>query len=102
MELAVNGNEVTGTYRTNVGAPAPTEEFDIVGFVTGDLITFTVNFGMYGSLTAWAGQHTEPRPNEYEIQTLWHLAKNIADPDEPTGLWAGVLAGANVFTRPVS
>ena len=97
MELSVNGNKVTGKYRANVGAPQPTEEFDLVGWATEDLITFTVNFGKYGSLTAWVGQHTEVRPGEYEIRTLWHLAKDIPDADEHENLWAAVLAGANTF-----
>ncbi len=101
MELSVNGNAVSGVYRTNVGAPTPTEEFDLVGLVTGDLITFTVNFGKYGSLTAWAGQHTEKGVGEFEIKTLWHLAKNIPDAEEPSDLWSGILAGANSFSRPL-
>jgi Avidin family len=100
MELSVAGNTVSGTYRTNVGAPAPTEEFDLTGFVTGDLITFTVNFGKFGSLTAWAGQHTQPRPGEFEIKTLWHLARNIEDAKEPSDLWSGIWAGANTYVRP--
>ncbi|KLN59644.1 hypothetical protein WH96_16490 [Kiloniella spongiae] len=100
MELSVQGNDVSGIYRTNVGEPTPTEEFDLTGFASGDLITFTVNFGKYGSLTAWAGQHTVIRPGEFEIKTLWHLAKNIAEQNEPKELWSGILAGANSFVRP--
>lgn len=99
MELSVSGNNLSGVYRTNVGNPPPTEEFALVGFVTGDLITFTVNFGKYGSLTAWAGQHTEIRSGEFEIKTLWHLSKNVADADEPKDLWSSILAGANSFVR---
>jgi len=99
MELSVSENSITGIYKTNVGTPQPTEEFSLVGFVTGDLITFTVNFGKYGSLTAWAGQHTEPTPGEFVIKALWHLAKNIPDADEPDDLWSAVLAGANNFRR---
>ena len=45
MEVQINDNTVSGIYRTNVGSPKPTEEFALVGFATGDLITFTVNFG---------------------------------------------------------
>lgn len=99
MELTVQGNHISGIYRTNVGSPSPTEEFDLKGFATGDLITFTVNFGKYGSLTAWAGQHTEESPGSYVINTLWHLAKNVPDADEPDDLWSAVLAGANQFSR---
>ena len=100
MEIAVNVNQITGVYRTNVGAPTPSEEFDLVGFVTGDIITFTVNFGKYGSLTAWAGQHTEVSAGVFEIKTLWHLAKNVPDANEPEELWSAILAGANSFKRP--
>jgi hypothetical protein len=99
MELSVSGNNVTGIYRTNVGSPKPTEEFDLTGYVTGDLISFTVNFGKYGSLTAWVGQHTEPEAGQFEIKTLWHLTKNVPDNDEPDDLWSSILAGANSFTR---
>lgn len=100
VELSISGNRLSGVYRTNVGSPEPTEEFDLCGFVTGDVISFTVNFGKYGSLTAWVGQHTEIRPGEYTINTLWHLAKNVPDHDEPKDLWSAVLAGGNSFHRP--
>ena len=89
---------VTGTYKTGVGQPDPTESFPLSGFVSGDLITFCVHFGPYGSLTAWAGQHTVEDGNEM-INTLWHLATDVAEEDEPANLWRGILAGANTFTR---
>jgi len=100
MEISVDENKLSGVYRTKVGAPTPSQEFELVGFVSGDLITFTVNFGKFGSLTAWAGQHTEVRSGEFEIRTLWHLTKNTEDSEEPEEMWASVLAGANSFSRP--
>jgi hypothetical protein len=99
MELVITGNGVTGVYRTHVGQPKPTEAFPLVGFVTGDMISFTVNFGKYGSLTAWVGQHTEPKPGNYAIRTLWQLSKNVQDQDEPEQLWGSVLTGSNLFAR---
>jgi hypothetical protein len=98
MTLHVQQGRVSGKYRTGVGAPGPTEEFDLAGFCSGDLIAFTVNFGKYGSLTAWVGQVAGEPPDE-RIQTLWHLAKNVEDPNEPKQLWAGVLTGADIFAR---
>ncbi|MEJ8474433.1 avidin/streptavidin family protein [Roseibium algae] len=100
MDLVVNVNLLSGEYRTNVGLPAPSEEFDLTGFVTGDLITFTVNFGRYGSLTTWAGQQTETSTGQVEIKTLWYLTKNVPDSREPNELWSSILAGAGTFTRP--
>ncbi|MFT5548143.1 MAG: hypothetical protein ACI9CO_000055 [Candidatus Azotimanducaceae bacterium] len=100
MELSVDvDGDIQGRYRTGVGRPTPTEEFDLKGFVSGDLIVFCVNFGTYGSLTSWAGQHTRDENGREVIFTLWHLAKNISDENEPEELWAGILAGANEYTR---
>lgn len=99
MDLTVSSDGiVTGKYMTAVGAPGDEEEFDLTGFVSGDLISFTVNFGKYGSLTSWSGQHTENETGAI-IKTMWLLAKNVNDPDEPANLWGAVLTGANTFTR---
>lgn len=99
MDLSISGNLVSGIYKTNVGSPKPTEEFPVTGFVTGDLICFSANFGKYGSLTTWAGQHTETKPGVFEIKTLWHLAKDVPDSNEPKEMWSAVWAGANDFSR---
>jgi hypothetical protein len=70
----------------------------LLGFASDDLISFTVNFGKYGSLTSWVGQLAGTGATE-TIKTLWHLARNVADTDEPTKLWGSILAGADDFTR---
>ena len=98
-EMALSVSEVgklQGTFRTQVGTPSPAETFELVGFVSGDLITFTVNLEPHGSLAVWAGQHAVVSDTE-KIYTLWHLAENIRDEAKPTHLWAGILAGSNVF-----
>ena len=100
MDIAVDASgKVTGKYRTGVGNPTPAEEFDLVGFATGDLLSFTVNFGQYGSLTSWVGQHTKDAQGAEQIKTMWLLSKNITDPDEDAGLWGSVLTGADLFFR---
>ena len=98
MTIQVVDGRVTGTYRTGVGEPDPAEEFDLVGFASGDQISFTVNFGEYGSLTSWVGQHTVENGTEV-IKTMWLLSKNVPDQDEPKNLWAAVLTGYDNFTR---
>lgn len=95
LTVAANG-QVTGRYQTMVGSPGDTEEFDLIGFASGDLLSFTVNFGKYYSLTSWVGQHTEESGVEI-IKTLWLLAKNVED--EPGQLWGAVLTGYNNFNR---
>lgn len=99
MELVVNaGGAVIGKYRTGVGAPEPTHDFDLVGFVSTDQLSFTVNFGRYGSLTSWVGQHTCENGVE-QIKTMWLLSRNVEDADEGEALWGAVLTGADVFHR---
>jgi hypothetical protein len=99
MELTVDeAGYVTGIYRTGVGNPTPAEEFDLVAFASGDLLSFTVNFGKYGSLTSWVGQHTVEGGAE-RIKTMWLLAKNVEDANEPKSLWGAVLTGADTFHR---
>lgn len=98
MRLTVSRNSVKGKFRTGVGQPSPKEEFDLLGFVSADLIVFTVNFGAYGSLATWAGQHTVEKKLE-KIETLWHLARNVREEEEPEELWGAILTGADVFVR---
>lgn len=99
MKLSVDAQgNVTGKYKTGVGSPGPTEEFNLVGFASGDLLSFTVNFGQYGSLTSWAGQHTVENGKE-AIKSLWLLARNVKDPNEPNELWGAVLTGYDNFQR---
>ena len=102
MDIQVDKNGgVSGSYSTAVGAPGQEEEFQLVGFAAEDQISFTVNFGKYASLTAWAGQATEDADKNAVILTFWHLTKNIPDPAEPKNQWATVLTGSDVFKRSV-
>ena len=99
IELAVDDQgRVIGTFRTAVGVPSPKESFPLCGFADGDLIAFSVSFGLHESVTAWAGQHTVIGGRE-RIETLWHLARNIPDEDEDRALWAAIVAGADTFER---
>lgn len=97
LQVDASGN-VTGAYRTGVGAPGKTESFSLVGFASGDLLTLTVNFGKYGSLTSWVGQHTEEK-GQRVIKCMWLLASNVEDTEEPKKLWGAVMTGYNNFHR---
>lgn len=99
MYLSVGANgTVAGKYSTAVGSPTANERFPLVGFASGDLLSFTVDFGKYGCLTSWVGQHTEEN-GRFVIKTMWVLAKNVPDADEPKNLWGTVLTGYNNFVR---
>jgi len=99
MDLTVQEGLVSGTYRTAVGRASPTERFDLTGFATGDRIVFCVNFGVYGTLAAWTGLHSEDKGVE-EIYSLWHLPREIQDDEEAKDYrWSAILTGVNTFKR---
>src|SRR5205085_54806 len=104
MNLKIANGVVSGTYSTAVGAPDPKDEFEIRGIVADDLISFIVGWRNqtvdYRSMTAWVGQLTKDDDAVTDrLETLWHLAKNIPDADEPAMLWGTVRTGADRFRR---
>jgi hypothetical protein len=104
MNLKVVKDSVTGTYHTAVGAPKPQDTFDVNGVVDDDLISFIVNWKNqtvdHQSITAWVGQMTKDEDGVTDrIETLWHLAVNVPDPEEPQKLWGTVRTGADRFRR---
>lgn len=100
MELNVTApGIVSGRYSTKVGAPGDDDWFQLTGLASGDQIAFCVNFEGYGSLTAWVGQQIQDASQNAQLVTLWHLTKNVQDPDEPAQLWATVLTGSDIFMR---
>jgi hypothetical protein len=107
MEIAsvdLKAGTIAGTYRTGVGKPGPADVFPLAGFVNGDLIAFTVNWGKpisgqaVESLTSWAGQHTSAGSEEY-IKTFWNLAVNAEDASEADSLWRANWSGSDHFER---
>lgn len=89
---------LSGYYQTQLGQPDKSQKFPLTGFVQGDLITFTVNFTGYGSITSWSGQLSKDERGDY-IRTLWHLTRDIEDGQEDTDLWHSITAGASDFRR---
>jgi hypothetical protein len=98
MSLTVNGESLTGKYETAVGSGTG-NQFDLVGFTSGDVVAFSVNFGTEGSLTSWSGQDTMVNGKE-TIETMWLLAANLSnDADEPKTIWRSTWTGADNFVR---
>jgi hypothetical protein len=96
MHLQVQGGHVVGTYITAVGDPDE-KESELIGFVLGDLITFTVNFGK--SLAAWSGQIQTAAGQVDELVTMWHLIVDVPDEQEEKVMWKDTYAGSDRFTR---
>jgi hypothetical protein len=99
MNLTVNDSIVTGTYKTKVGSPDDKDLFFLTGFATGDLISFTVNFGKFDTLTSWAGQLAKEGNEPEMIHTCFVAAVDIKEGAEPDAIWGGVKAGSDFFQR---
>ena len=96
LETGPDGR-IEGTFKSGTGLAKPSDVCRITGFAAGDLVTFSVDFGKFGSLTAWTGHVTEER-GEAHIHAVWHMT--IATPTPAsTEVWKGVWTGSDVFSR---
>ena len=89
---------ISGDYRTELGAPDSGARFPLTGWAQRDVVSFSVSFTNFGSITSWSGQISEDRDGDY-IRTLWHLSRDVADEAEEEDLWQSITAGAAVFRR---
>ncbi|HSI85254.1 MAG: avidin/streptavidin family protein [Candidatus Methylacidiphilales bacterium] len=97
MKLAVISGNVTGKYFTGIGWMR-TEGVDLVGFATGDIISFNVNFGRVSALTGWVGQMTRDGEEDI-IKTMWLMTTDVPDDQEAQRLWSSFTTGADTFRR---
>ena len=97
LDLTVDGQRLTGRFRSGTGLAKGRTEADVVGFVSGNLVAFTANFGAHGSLTSWVG-HLIMETREPRIHAIWNLCVDV-----PFGsteeLWRGTWTGADIFER---
>lgn len=108
MDLAVNGNMISGTYTTAVPGQL---QGPLTGFVTfEDEIGFCVHWRWeedqngdgqlehHESICTWSGQ-VATHSGVDVIHTFWHLTNEVADAAEPDHLYAGMYTGGDYFVR---
>jgi Avidin family len=96
--LVEQGSHLSGVYIPSSGLEAG-RKLPLTGFRSGiDLISFVVNFGSNGPITAWAGQHTVEGGTE-KIITQWYMTVDVPDEEEDRQLYKSIWAGADVFVR---
>lgn len=77
LKIAADGL-VTGSFKTAGGRPKPEEEFPVTGWVNGEIISFTVSWLKYRSITTWCGRYYNDHGKD-TISFLWHLARQFSD-----------------------
>ncbi|QRN55382.1 avidin/streptavidin family protein [Dyella caseinilytica] len=97
MDLVVQGSAISGTYHSAVGDPSAPPKKPLTGSVSGDLISFTVNWG--DSITTWIGHGVIDDQGHAQIETLWQIALAVQDETNPQVSWKTVLAGADQFSQ---
>lgn len=90
VELRQEGSMLTGHYKSQKAAGPNPATGPLVGFVDGELITFTVHWDEYQAITSWTG-----RLEDEGITALWQMTSREPDGSE----WAGITAGADEFWR---
>lgn len=99
MELTVgDDHRIGGTYQTGVGVLDPGDKYNVTGFVEGDALSFSVDFGLLGSVASWTGHHVSDANGE-RLLTLWHLAQRVRDPHDESDTWRSLTAGSDEFVR---
>lgn len=105
LELEVeDGGRLRGWLKVDVGlasAAGKTVErraFPLAGFVSGELVSFSVGFGRLHSITAWAG-HLVKTPDGPRIEASWQMV--VGTPPDPHDIrsWRGTWTGFDVFRR---
>lgn len=97
LELTVDGCHLRGRFHSGTGLARGADGNDLTGFVSGNLIAFTVDFGELGSLTSWVG-HLALENGIPRIHVSWNMCVEL-----PRGhtddLWRGIWTGADTFER---
>jgi hypothetical protein len=96
LELVLDGRRLAGRFRSGTGL-AQGRGSELVGFVSGSLIAFTVNFGAHGSLTSWVG-HIVMENGTPRIHANWSMCVELPR-EETDELWRGTWTGADTFER---
>ena len=98
MDLVVaKDGKVSGKFRSGVGLSQRDEEFDVRGYVAGEVIAFIVDFARYETLTTWTG-HFVAEDGGPQIQAMWQMAV-ATPPRHGRDIWKGTWTGADAFRR---
>lgn len=96
MEFPDGGGLMRGKYKSGVGVSGDKNGNILTGFVSGNIVSFTVNFTQEKSVAAWAGQAIwNSLDSIWEIHTLWHLV----EPTSPADVWDDIQAGSDIFAQ---
>lgn len=98
MELTVDGESLSGTYRAIFQKNGRYEDFPLVGFRHGPLITFSVSFGRHGTVSSFTGQFHTIHGMEM-IETVWMLTEKVAKSKSSGSPVGEVLTGTTEFRR---
>jgi len=93
-------NAITGTYQSPSGTSG--QKFALSGWINhlkpkpkqdnAQVISFSVQWGTYGSITSWTG-YCKEQAGKPTIKTLWHLVSSNSQ-----YTWDHILTNSDIFT----
>jgi hypothetical protein len=99
LMVAPNGH-INGSFKVKETPEGDSVSYPLVGFVSGDVIAFCVNFAPHTTVTSWIGHiKTDSADKEgTSLETLWHMAVQVGNkPDKD--LLKSIFSGADMFHR---
>ncbi|HWA95396.1 MAG TPA: avidin/streptavidin family protein [Terracidiphilus sp.] len=90
-----DGTTFSGSYTSSVSSGSGSVTGSLLGYVSGDAISFIVNWApTYSSVTAWSGVLLGNGEDGVFMYTLWQMAST---PEEQQNYWESIQAGADLF-----
>lgn len=98
LELAQNGNKLTGTFDSGVSDGGIEIKAPIVGWANGDRVTFSATYEQFGTVVAWVGQ-ARGEPGNPVIDAHFLHETDVSEADEAEALWASTRTGSDQFSK---
>jgi len=93
VRLSQVDGKLSGEYTSTDSSSGSSTKGDLLGYVDGDLIAWTVHWRDFQAITNWVGQLEPTAPGH--LKTLWHMTTQV----KPGKEWASINAGADDFVR---
>ena len=99
LTLRASEGSLSGTFASSVGlTKSGAREAAVVGFSSGNLVSFLAAFPEQGSLTAWVG-HALGAGEESTLELQWQMTVALPGKEDRDQLWRGIWTGFDVFRR---
>jgi Avidin family len=99
MTISFNADgTVTGTYTSLVSGGSGTVSGPLSGWYQGYVLAWSVQWPSNPpSITSWVGAFVQNASGSYNLDTMWLLVSQSANPGNASEFWSAVNTGSDLF-----